>query len=120
MLLIIAIASMLIAVTAYTTAVFSEKKAGVILKKHLYIFGFGLLFDTIGTTAMSLISESFTFDIHGLTGLAALLLMLAHVIFATVVYLKGTEKQKNGFHKYSLIIWMIWLIPFITGMIINM
>lgn len=120
MLLGIAIFSMLAAVTAYTIAVFTEKKAGVIKKKHLYIFGIGLFFDTLGTTSMSLISDSFKFDIHGITGLAALILMMLHVILAVYVYNKGTEKQKTGFHRYSLMIWMIWLIPFVTGMVINM
>ena len=120
MLLGIAIFSMMAAVTAYTIAVFTERKAGIIKKNHLYIFGIGLFFDTLGTTSMSLISDSFKFDIHGITGLAALLLMMLHVIFAIYVYLKGSDMAKKSFHKYSLLIWLIWLIPFITGMALNM
>ena len=120
MLLTIAIVSMFIAVTAYTTAVFSERKASMLHKKHLIIFGIGLLFDTIGTTSMGAISDGFTLDIHGLTGLLALILMLVHVLWAILVYYKGSESQKKGFHKYSLLVWLIWLIPFISGMILNM
>lgn len=120
MLLIIAIVSMMLAVTAYTVAVFMERKAGIIEKKHLYIFGTGLFFDTFGTTSMSLISESFKMDIHGITGLLALVLMMLHVVFAIFVYFKGSENAKKSFHKYSLTIWMIWLIPFVTGLILNM
>jgi len=120
MLLGIAIFSMMAAVTAYTVAVFTERKAGIIKKNHLYIFGIGLFFDTLGTTSMSLISDSFKFDIHGITGLTALLLMMLHVVLAIYIYIAGSEKQKTGFHKYSLMIWMIWLIPFATGMILNM
>ncbi len=119
-MLIIAVISMLAAVTLYTTAVFKEKKDGIIKKHHLIIFVSGLFFDTLGTTVMSMMSDSFKFDIHGVTGLAALILMFFHVIFASLVYFFGKEKQKQQFHKYSFIIWLIWLIPFITGLILNM
>lgn len=120
MLLIFAIISMMIAVTAYTTAVFSERKSKTLKKSHLWIFYIGLLFDTSGTTAMGLISEGFKLDIHGLTGLAALILMLVHIIWATVVYFKGSNIAKANFHKFSFWVWLLWLIPFISGMIINM
>ncbi len=120
MLLIIAIASMLLAVSFYTTGVIWEKKSKSLNRKHLIIFYCGLVFDTIGTTAMGRISSGFTLDIHGITGLVALILMLLHVLWATWVYLKGTEKEKMSFHKYSLLVWLFWLIPFFIGMIINM
>lgn len=120
MLLIIAIVSMMFAVTAYTGAVFLEKKAGVIKKGHLYIFGIGLLFDTIGTTSMGAISEGFSLDIHGLTGIVALTLMLIHVVLAVFVYSKGSQKQKSNFHVYSFYIWLLWLVPFVSGMALNM
>lgn len=120
MLLVIAIISMLLAVTAYTTAVFTERKAGILKKKHLYIFGIGVFFDGFGTTCMSLISDSFKFDIHGITGLAALLLMLGHAVFAIYIYIAGSERAKRQFHHYSLAIWLVWLIPFVSGLILNM
>jgi len=88
-MLIIAVISMLAAVTLYTTAVFKEKKDGIIKKNHLIIFVSGLFFDTLGTTVMSMMSDSFKFDIHGITGLATLILMFLHVIFAGLVYFFG-------------------------------
>ena len=120
MLLVFAIISMLIAVTAYTTGVFSERKAKTLNKSHIIIFWIGLVFDTSGTTAMSAISDGFKLDIHGLTGLVALILMLLHIIWATFVYLKGNESAKSNFHTYSFWVWLLWLVPFISGMIINM
>lgn len=120
MLLILATVSMVFAVTAYTTGVFSERKAHTLKKKHIIIFLIGLFFDTTGTTLMGAISDGFTFDIHGITGLAALILMLIHVVWAVIVYLKGSEQAKANFHKYSLWVWLLWLVPFITGMILNM
>lgn len=119
-MLIGAIVSMMLAVTAYTTAVFMERKSGCLNRQHIMIFLLGLVFDTTGTTLMSIISDGFTFDIHGLTGAFALILMLAHVVWAIVVYRKGYEKLMRQFHKYSLVVWLIWLIPFISGIIMNM
>ena len=120
MLLIFAIISMLLAVTAYTTGVFSERKSKTLKKNHIIIFWIGLIFDTSGTTAMGAISDGFTLDIHGITGLGALILMLIHVIWATAVHVKGNETQKNSFHKYSLWVWLLWLVPFTSGLILNM
>jgi|APSaa5957512622_1039677.scaffolds.fasta_scaffold187727_1 uncharacterized repeat protein (TIGR03987 family) len=120
MLLIFAIISMMAAVTAYTTGVFLERKAKTLRKSHVIIFWIGLLFDTAGTTAMGAINLGFTLNIHGITGLAALLFMLFHIIWATFVYFKGNESSKNNFHKFSFWVWLIWLIPFISGMLLNM
>ena len=59
-------------------------------------------------------------DLHTLTGQVALWLMLAHAIWATVVVKKGAEKHRAEFHNYSLLVWMIWLIPYLGGMWIGM
>ena len=119
-MLIIAIISMLLAVTFYTVGVFSERKAKTLKKNHLIVFCFGLFFDTAGTTAMGRISNGFTFNIHGLTGLVALILMAIHVIWAIYTYNKGSDLAKENFHKYSLFVWLLWLVPFATGLILNM
>lgn len=119
-MLIGAIISMLLAVTAYTTAVFSERKAGIIKKQHIIIFCIGLIFDTTGTSLMSIISDGFDFDIHGITGAVALVLMLVHVVWAIWVYFKGSERAKKSFHHFSFYVWLIWMIPFVSGMIMNM
>ena len=119
-MLVLAIISMLLAVTLYTTAVFMERKSGYLHKHHIIIFISGLIFDTTGTTLMSMISKSFKFDLHSITGAFALGLMLIHVIWAIWVYLRGSESQKRTFHRFSLFVWLIWLIPFISGMLLNM
>ncbi|MBE0673631.1 MAG: TIGR03987 family protein, partial [Bacteroidales bacterium] len=59
-------------------------------------------------------------DIHTMTGQIALWLMLFHAIWATVVVLKAYEGQRKRFHRYSIIVWLIWLIPYFGGMIMGM
>lgn len=59
-------------------------------------------------------------NMHTLTGQIALWVMLIHAIWATIVIRKGSEKAKSEFHKYSIIVWLIWLIPYFGGMYIGM
>ena len=61
-------------------------------------------------------SGSALINLHGITGALAIALMLIHVIWALIVLIKGGDKAKAQFHKFSLIVWGIWLIPYFTGM----
>jgi len=53
---------------------------------------------------------------HTLTGQIALWLMLSHALWATWVARRGSEELRTGFHRYSIIVWMIWLVPYFGGM----
>lgn len=120
-MLIFAIISITLALIFYSVGVWSEKLQGVLKKWHLVIFWCGLAFDTLGTALMSEIAEGgFELSFHGVTGLIAILLMLFHALWATKVIVKNDEKSKVSFHKFSLLVWFIWLIPYISGMIFGM
>jgi len=67
-----------------------------------------------------LVKGGFQLNFHGITGLLAIVLMLFHALWATIVLYKNDEKAKSSFHKYSIIVWIIWLIPFISGAIFGM
>ena len=114
--LILAIITITAALVFYTIGVFSERKSGILKKQHIILFWIGFCFDTTGTTIMSMMSSGESLlSLHGITGILAIVLMLFHAIWATIVYIKNnTEKQKN-FHKFSIIVWIIWLIPYIIG-----
>lgn len=60
------------------------------------------------------------FEPHTFTGQLALWLMLIHAIWATITVSKGQEDIRKKFHKYSLFVWFIWLIPYFGGMYIGM
>ncbi|MBU3160622.1 TIGR03987 family protein [Clostridium frigoris] len=120
-MLICAIMSITLALILYTIGVWSEKKQGELKKWHLLVFYLGLVFDTLGTTLMSkIVNEGFQINFHGVTGLLAIILMLFHALWATIVLIKNDEKAKVNFHKFSIIVWIIWLIPFISGAIFGM
>jgi uncharacterized repeat protein (TIGR03987 family) len=58
--------------------------------------------------------------LHGLTGILAIVLMLMHAAWALFVLKKQNETSLQNFHKFSIVVWIIWLIPFISGAISNM
>lgn len=120
-ILIYAIISITSALLFYTVGVWSEKLQKELKRWHLVIFWIGLVFDTLGTTLMGKIARGgFKFNFHGITGLLAIVLMLFHALWATFVLVKNNEKAKRNFHKFSIIVWFIWLIPFISGAIFGM
>jgi uncharacterized repeat protein (TIGR03987 family) len=46
--------------------------------------------------------------------------MVIHAIWATVVLLRKDEKAIVNFHKFSVVVWAIWLIPYLTGFFVSM
>lgn len=117
-MLIYAVITITLALIFYTIGVLSEKRQGELKKWHLAVFWVGLIFDTTGTTIMSNIAAGgFKLNFHGITGLLAIILMLFHALWASAVLVKNNEKIKANFHKLSIVVWHIWLLPFISGMI---
>jgi uncharacterized repeat protein (TIGR03987 family) len=115
-----AIFSIVSALILYTIGVWGEKFAGWLKPWHLALFFAGLVFDTTGTTLMSEIAHRFEANLHGLTGIAAILLMLFHAGWATTVLATKQENMRANFHKFSLVVWLIWLVPFTSGMVMAM
>ncbi len=117
-MLIIAITFIFLACILYTLGVWAEKIQGRLKIWHLVVFWAGLTADTIGTGAMGEISGSLIkFNFHGITGMLAIILMLFHAIWASIVLKRKDETMILKFHKFSFVVWIIWLIPMVTGMI---
>jgi uncharacterized repeat protein (TIGR03987 family) len=109
-----------LALVCYSIGVWSERLAGRLKPWHLIFFWLGLVFDTWGTGMMLEMAGGLTFDLHGITGLIAIVLMLIHAIWATVVLVKKDEKVIRTFHRFSVLVWFIWLIPYFSPMIFGM
>ena len=104
----------------YSIGVWGEKLVGRLKSWQLIFFWSGFVCDTTGTTLMGEIAGRLNFDLHGLTGVAAIVLMAIHAIWATVTLVTKREKTILIFHRYSLAVWGIWLIPFVSGMVMAM
>jgi uncharacterized repeat protein (TIGR03987 family) len=120
--LIVSATLITLALVFYSVGVWSERIARYLKTWHVTAFWIGFFFDACGTLAMHRMAEG-PFDLrqpHTLTGQIALWLMLVHAMWATVVARKGSEEVRIGFHRYSLLVWLIWLIPYSGGMYLGM
>ena len=108
-----------LALVFYTWAVFSARKRGL-HRKHLALFGSGLVCDYVGTHLMLLygLSTGVVPEWHILIGIASLSGMAFHFMLAAVAALvRRAEAVNRLFHRVSLSIYTGWLIAFITGSI---
>jgi len=109
-----------LALLFYSIGVWSERIEGRLKKWHLVFFFLGLTCDTWGTGMMFKFVGGMTFDVHGITGVIAILLMLIHAVWAFVVLRKKDEQAILNFHKFSVAVWIIWLIPYFSPMFFAM
>ncbi|MCP4357221.1 MAG: TIGR03987 family protein [Chloroflexi bacterium] len=104
----------------YTIGVWGERIQGRLKWWQLVFFGLGLICDTWGTGLMFEFVGGMTFDVHGISGLIAILLMFIHAVWALGVLLKKDENAIQNFHKFSVAVWVIWLIPYFSPMFFSM
>jgi len=121
-ILLLSVITINLALLFYSIGVWAERISKYLKRWHVVTFWLGFAFDVCGTTAMHFISDN-PFDLtdsHTLTGQIALWLMLAHAIWATMVVNKNKTELRKKFHKYSILVWLIWLVPYVGGAIIGM
>jgi uncharacterized repeat protein (TIGR03987 family) len=110
-----------LALVAYSIGVWAERFTRYLRGWHVAAFWTGFAFDTSGTLAMDLMEPGFDWSSsHTVTGQIALWLMFAHAVWATRVVRSKDETAKTHFHRFSLVVWTIWLVPYIGGMILGM
>jgi uncharacterized repeat protein (TIGR03987 family) len=122
LLLIVSATLITLALICYSVGVWSERIARYLKTWHIAAFWIGFGCDACGTFAMHRLAEG-PFDFwrpHTLTGQIALWLMLCHALWATRVARIGNDAARRGFHRYSLLVWLIWLVPYVGGMYIAM
>jgi len=107
-----------LALVSYSIGVWSERLAGRLKPWHLAFFWLGLVFDTWGTGMMLDMAGGLTFDVHGVSGVVAILLMLVHAAWATAVLARRDERWIVRFHRFSVVVWAIWLVPYFSPMFI--
>jgi uncharacterized repeat protein (TIGR03987 family) len=111
-----------LALLFYSLGVWSERLARYLKSWHVVAFWTGFCFDVTGTYTMHRMAKGpfNLLETHTLTGQIALWLMLAHAIWAAVVTRRGSEDARKTFHRYSFVVWLVWLLPYIGGMVIAM
>lgn len=107
-----------LALVFYSIGVWSERIEGRLRRWHLVFFWLGLVCDTWGTGLMFEMAGGMTLDVHGLSGLLAIVLMAIHAIWATVVLARRDERRIRDFHRFSVVVWTIWLVPYFSPMVL--
>jgi uncharacterized repeat protein (TIGR03987 family) len=119
-----AIVIITLALVFYTIGVWGERIQGILKPWHAVFFGLGLAADATGTILMTQIAAAQQAEGISATGLGSLMavsgtiaiaLMAVHLIWAIVVLVRNREREKLAFHRFSVIVWAIWLIPYIAG-----
>lgn len=120
-LLISAIIVITLALVFYSIGVIGEARRKQLLWRDILWFGLGLIADFIGTMLMRQISQNgdnilapWANTLMTISGTAAIILMFVHIVFALLVMLKYTD-YKSKFHKWSIVIYVFWLVSYISG-----
>ena len=108
------------ALVFYSIGVWGERISGRLKWWHFVFFVLGLICDTVGTGMMFEMVGGMTYDVHGITGVIAIVLMFIHAVWALIVLLRKDEEQIKNFHKFSLFVWLVWLIPYFSPMFLAM
>lgn len=113
---------MSVAFVFYTAGVWWERLERRLRERHVALFWLGIVCDGTATYLMRqlVIAGEDPGFIHSVTGLAAFLLMLLHALWATWVLAKGSAEARAGFHRYSVAVWAMWLVPYVGGMVAGM
>ena len=112
------------ALVFYSIGVWAERIQRTLRWWHAGMFALGLAADTTGTLLMTQIAadrradgitETAAGTLMAWTGTAAIALMAVHLIWAVIVLVRGRESEKRAFHRFSIVVWAIWLVPYIAG-----
>ncbi|GAB4278850.1 MAG: HsmA family protein [Coriobacteriia bacterium] len=110
-----------LALVFYSVGVWAERIQRYLKPWHLAAFWTGLVFDVTGTFGMSLLSQRFDpTDFHTITGQLAIWLMFAHAVWASFVVRRDNQRLRRVFHRFSLFVWLVWLVPYFGGMFAGM
>ncbi len=113
---------MSLALIFYTWAVFSGRRQGL-HRKHLIIFGAGLICDFFGSYQMNLIAAAYGKPPvwHSISGVASLGGMAFHFLLAVIAsYTNRAEAANHVFHRVSVSIYSCWLVAFFGGALSGM
>lgn len=119
-----AILTINLALVLYSTGVWAERVQRVLKRWHVVCFGLGLASDATGTYLMTRIAATNLSNgapsgglvvLMGWTGTLAILLMAVHFAWAVVVLVRNRPRELASFHRFSVVVWVIWLVPYVAG-----
>lgn len=123
-MLVAAIVIITLALVFYSVGIWAERIQGILKPWHAVLFALGLVADATGTFLMTQIAgarRTEGIEASGLSslmavgGTLAIILMAIHLVWAVVVLLRNREHEKLAFHRFSIPVWVLWLISYVIG-----
>lgn len=123
-MLVPAIVIITLALVFYSIGIWGERLQGILKPWHAVLFGLGLAADATGTFLMTQIAAgrrtegieaSGLSSLMAVSGTLAIALMAIHLIWALVVLIRDRDQEKLTFHRFSIAVWVLWLIPYVVG-----
>lgn len=123
--LIFALGAMILSLVFYTLGVIGERKSKSINKVNIILFWLGFICISIGIYFISGIVQSSiestdiaTSMLQSLVSMISVFIMLFHCVWGSWALIRNNESQQKIFHKYSLIIWIVWLVPYLISIML--
>ena len=60
------------------------------------------------------------FNAHSISGFLGLFLMVLHLCWGTLVIMSNDVRRQQLFHRFSLFVWLFWLVSYISGVYIGL
>ena len=123
-MLLPAVVTITLALVFYSVGVWGEHLQKILKWWHIVFFALGLTADAAGTLMMSSIAgqrraqgvpATWLDTVMAWTGVLAILLMAVHLAWAIVVRIRNRQDELQSFHRFSLAVWAIWLVPYTVG-----
>jgi uncharacterized repeat protein (TIGR03987 family) len=122
--LVPAVVIITLALVCYSIGIWGERLQGILKPWHAVFFGVGLTADATGTFLMTQIAAGRRVEgveasglsaVMAVSGTIAIALMAIHLVWAIVVLVRDREREKLTFHRFSVAVWVLWLIPYVIG-----
>lgn len=105
-----------LALVLYSLAIWSDRIKKELRAWMLAVFGTALIADILGTVLLcAVVSDAFRVNVHTVTGLASLAIMLVHYIWALQAFLAYDRRSETRFRRWSVWAWGLWLVSFLSG-----
>ena len=118
-IIFLSVTSITTALLCYTLVLFLNRKTKTLTVKQFLILSLGVITDLIGTAMMKSLTDEIRYDLHTISGYLALILMLVMSAIALFALVRKYQPFLTNFSKYYFPVWIIWLISYVTGVVLG-
>ncbi len=103
----------------YSIGIWAEFIAKRLKPWHAFAFFLGVLTDSTATALMARHVGAVLLNAHTVVGMIGLGLMVFHLLWAVIVLWRGSAQALARFHRFSLFVWAIWMVAYLSGVYVG-